>query len=78
MPAADLTAASASYEVDLGCVPAATLNLRVFLDDNGNAQATETYSSDYRDSCMLDRAPTLAVQEGRLKEVELALNNSCD
>ena len=78
VPGAQMMTASASYPVDLGCVPAATLTLRVFLDDNENAEADATFSSDYLDSCMLDRQPTLAIQPGVVNETDLVLNNSCD
>ena len=75
---ADMTIEAPSYPVDLGCVPAGSLTLRAFLDDNLTAKPTDTFSSDYRDSCMLDRAPTFVIQAGLVNEVSLALNNSCD
>ena len=75
---ADVTSSTYRYQADLGCHPAATLTMRAFLDDNGNAEATATFSSDYLDSCLLERQPTLAVQAGAVNEIELALNNSCD
>ncbi len=78
VPDANMAPAGAAYNVDLGCVPAATLTLGAFLDDNLNAGATDTFSSDYRDSCMLMRQPTHGVIAGERNEVALALNNSCD
>src|SRR5258706_11630356 len=78
MPNADMTPAAASYEFDLGCVPAKTLTPSAFFDDNENAPADAWFSSDYRDSCMLDRQPTLAVQADIVNTFALVLNNSCD
>lgn len=77
-PGANMTPAAASYRVDLGCVPATTLTLGAFLDDNLNAMPNDTFSSDYRDSCMLMRQPTQVIVAGVANDVTLALNNSCD
>ena len=75
---ANMVPATASYRVDLGCVPASTLTLGAFLDDNLNAGAADTFSSDYRDSCMLMRQPTQIIVAAAHNDVALALNNSCD
>jgi len=75
---ADMTPAEAHYVVDLGCVPSGQIGPRVFLDDNLNAMSTDVFSSDYRDSCLLDRQPTFAVTTGINNTVMLQLNNSCD
>jgi hypothetical protein len=75
---ADMVPAAASYRLDLGCVPATALTLGAFLDDNLTAASTDTSSSDYRDSCMLDRQPIQTIQAGVANDVALALNNSCD
>ena len=52
--------------------------LGAFLDDNLDAGAADTFSSDYRDSCMLMRQPTQAIVATQHNDVALALNNSCD
>lgn len=75
---ANFVPATASYRVVLGCVPATTQTLGAFLDDNLNAGPTDTFSSDYRDSCMVMRQPTQAIVAGAQNDVALALNNSCD
>lgn len=75
---ADVKPASASFAFDLGCVPIGMVTLRAFLDDNGDAMATETSSADYRDSCMLDRSPMAAISAGMITTLTLPLNNSCD
>lgn len=64
--------------VDLGCVSAGALTVTAFLDDNQNAQATDVSSSDYLDSCMLDRQPMFTVTTGQTTAPGLALNQSCD
>lgn len=74
----NMVPASASYRVDLGCVPASALTLGAFLDDNLNAAAGDTFSSDYRDSCMMDRQPMRTIQAGVNNDIDVALNNSCD
>ncbi len=75
---ADMTPADAHYVVDLGCVPAGAIGPRVFLDDNLNAMPTDVFSSDYRDSCLLDRQPTFNVTAAVENTAMLQLNNSCD
>jgi hypothetical protein len=76
---ADFTQPSAVYPVDLGCLPAATYTVSVFLDDNLNATATDATSSDFHDACMLNRSPQYVVNAGQLTLVQpLTLSNSCD
>jgi hypothetical protein len=75
---ADVKPASASFMFDLGCIPTGMVTVRAFLDDNGDAMATETSSADYHDSCMLDRSPTATITAGAITTLTLPLNNSCD
>jgi hypothetical protein len=75
---ADLKTAGAKYEVDLGCVATGASDVRAFLDDNGNAGASDTFSADYRDTCLGARKVTVTVEDGKQVRVELPLANSCD
>lgn len=75
---ADYTDAGASQTIALGCLPAGTVIARVYLDDNGNAAPEETFSSDYRDTCLLDRAPEATIAAGETTTLELAFERSCD
>lgn len=65
--------------VALGCVPAGDVTVRVFLDDQPNAEPADITSADYRDTCLLDRAPTATVAGGaRTTFVSLSLARTCD
>ena len=74
---ADFTG-TASYEIDLGCVPSGEVTLGAFLDDDLDAAADAVSSSDYPDFCMADRQPTTVVTAGASRRVDLELANSCD
>ena len=75
---ADMKPATASFPVDLGCVPAGAAMVHVFLDDNGNAMPTATASSDYRDSCGSPRSLPATVVAGQTAVLPFPLANSCD
>jgi hypothetical protein len=76
---ADFTSASASYQVDLGCLPAADFKVHTFLDDNNNAQPNTVYSADYRDTCPgAPRAKEVTVKAGQQAKLVVQLANSCD
>jgi hypothetical protein len=75
---ADFTSASASYEVDLGCVPGGSPFLGAFLDDDVDAAPGTTFSSDYIDSCPMNRQPVVSVAPGVTTRYDFVLTNSCD
>ena len=76
---ADMTLASAAYLIDLGCVTASqSIRVTSFLDDNGDAAATASSSSDYRDACGNPRALTVPVLSGRITLLDFSLVGSCD
>jgi hypothetical protein len=76
---ADFTSSSASYPVDLGCLPAADFKVHTFLDDNNNAQPNAVYSADYRDTCPgAPRAKDVTVTAGQQAKLVVQLANSCD
>lgn len=77
-PNADFTTASAAQTVMLTCVPAGDVQVRAFLDDNGNATGSAS-SSDYLDTCLAaPRFVAATVVAGAVVEVSLVLNQSCD
>jgi hypothetical protein len=79
VPDADFTSASASYTVDLGCLPASDFKVHTFLDDNNNAQPNAVYSADYRDTCPgAPRAREATVIAGQQAKLVVQLANSCD
>jgi hypothetical protein len=75
---ADMKPATASYVIDLGCVPVGMLTIHVFLDDNGNADPMARASSDYRDSCGNPRTMSVSIAAGQTSQPTFALANSCD
>jgi hypothetical protein len=74
----DLTVATASASFDFGCVDLGTWTMGAFLDDNGNAAATDTSSSDFHDACPANRAPTQQVKDAAIANTAIVLANSCD
>ena len=65
--------------IALGCVPAGTVTMSVFLDDQPNAEPADVTSADYRDTCLLDRSPTATVTGGdHTTFVSLSLARTCD
>jgi hypothetical protein len=63
----------------LNCVPAVTVEVRAFLDDNNNAQPDAYYSADYRDSCPpAPRKVDVAVSAGSTASASIQLAQSCD
>jgi hypothetical protein len=78
---ADMAPADARYEAPL-CVAPGTVQVIVFLDDNGNAPADLVYSADYRDTCMgpgdCYRCVELTVAAGEDAAAEAVLYGSCD
>jgi len=75
---ADMKPPTASYGVDIGCVPPSPLMVDVFLDDNGNAAPTASTSSDYRDSCGNPRSTSVSPIAGAAVATTFFLANSCD
>jgi hypothetical protein len=75
---ADMKPAAALYSIDFGCATAGTHTISVFLDDNGNAAATATSSSDYRDSCGRPRTVATTVTTGQTATVTFPIVASCD
>ncbi len=75
---ADLKPAANVYPVDFGCLDANTYTLHAFLDDNLNAAPDDNSSSDFHDSCPVDRAPTKTVADAQIGTVAIELANSCD
>ena len=79
LPSSDLKPTSASFSADLGCLAAGSTDVRAFLDDNANAGANDTSSSDYRDTCLPGlRKVTVTVEAQKKTRAELSLANSCD
>ena len=75
---ADMTPGDAKYDLNLGCVPTGTKTLGVFLDDNEDATSSSVSSSDYRDSCPMDRSPMVSIVTNITTPVSVVLTNSCD
>jgi len=77
---ASLRAGDAHFEVDLLCVTARDVQVKAFLDDNGNADSTEVQSSDYRDTCQNSPARYVpaTVVAGETVVVNYELQGSCD
>jgi hypothetical protein len=75
---ADLAPASAQYDFDFGCVAIGTWTMNAFLDDNGNAGATDLSSADYRDACLANRATPQEVRDAAIANAALVIASSCD
>jgi hypothetical protein len=73
----DFTGASASYVVEVGCVPAGTYTMSAFLDDDGDDLSSRT-SSDYVDSCPMTRQASVTVSAQTTTRQDFVLVNSCD
>lgn len=75
---ANMVPASASYRADL-CVPPGAMQVRAFLDDNGNAAPNDTSSADFRDSCLgAPRFVAVSVTQGQQVPVAAPLARTCD
>jgi hypothetical protein len=75
---ADLTPAQAVYDFDFGCAAVGTWTMNAFLDDNGNAGASDLGSADYRDACLANRATPQDVRDAVIATAALVIANSCD
>ena len=75
---ADMNPADAKYDLNLGCVSVGTKTLGVFLDDNEDATGSSVSSSDYHDSCPMDRSPMVNIVTNITTPVAVVLANSCD
>lgn len=63
----------------LSCVPAVTVEVRAFLDDNNNAQPDAYSSADYLDSCPpAPRKVDVAVSSWSTASAAIQLTQSCD
>jgi len=75
---ADFRAASASYLVNLGCVPMGATKIHAYLDDDLNADASDPQSSDYQDACPTPRSVVENVEDNVTSHVSLVLSRTCD
>jgi hypothetical protein len=75
---ANLTLPNAAYVLDVGCLAAGSYQVTAFLDDDANASATDTSSSDPLDACGQPRALTTPILAGRATVQDFPLSVSCD
>ncbi len=79
---ADITSASATFQVSLECATAGDNFIGAYLDDNGNASSAVTFataqSADYIDTCSTERNKHITVPAGTVIEAAITLSGTCD
>ena len=73
----NLRSVGSYYQIPM-CVAPITGTLRVYLDDNLNADGETLGSSEYVDSCPAVPATAVTIVAGNTLEIPVILNNSCN